>query len=188
MLVLQQLSGLLAGVFSLSAVTGKYPDSKVHGTNVGPIWGRQDPGGLHVGPMNLAIWVDYLTLLDLLWKTYLPKKDVSVGMSSIPIGRKIMLFRVIKDKWYPVSNISCFLECPPPSINKSMNELIRHFIFVKHQSISQSVSQTINQSYISLPYRPDNLTISRLKSSQHRLTSIGIPIIKIRQLVMVSSL
>ena len=23
---------------------------------MGPIWGRQDPGGTHVGPMNLAIW------------------------------------------------------------------------------------------------------------------------------------
>ena len=34
-----------------------YPDSKVHGTNMGPIWGRQDPGGPHVGPMKFAIWV-----------------------------------------------------------------------------------------------------------------------------------
>ena len=32
------------------------PDSKVHGTNMGPIWGQQDPGGPHVGPMNFAIW------------------------------------------------------------------------------------------------------------------------------------
>ena len=24
---------------------------------MGPIWGRQDPGGPHVGNMNLAIWV-----------------------------------------------------------------------------------------------------------------------------------
>ena len=31
------------------------PDSKVHGANMGPFWGRQDPGGPHVGPMNLAI-------------------------------------------------------------------------------------------------------------------------------------
>ena len=31
-------------------------DSKVHGANMGPIWGRQDPGGPHVGPMNFAIW------------------------------------------------------------------------------------------------------------------------------------
>ena len=34
-----------------------YPDSKVHGANFGPIWGRQDPGGPHVGRMNFAIWV-----------------------------------------------------------------------------------------------------------------------------------
>ena len=32
-------------------------DSKVHGANMGPIWGRQVPGGPHVGPMNFAIWV-----------------------------------------------------------------------------------------------------------------------------------
>ena len=35
------------------------PDSKVHGANMGPIWGRQDPGGPHVGPMNVAIWDCY---------------------------------------------------------------------------------------------------------------------------------
>ena len=34
-----------------------FPDSKIHGANKGPIWGRQDPGGPHVGPMNFAIWV-----------------------------------------------------------------------------------------------------------------------------------
>ena len=34
-----------------------YRDSKIHGANMGPIWGRHDPGGPHIGPMNLAIWV-----------------------------------------------------------------------------------------------------------------------------------
>ena len=34
----------------------RVPDSKVHGANMGPIWGRQDPRGPHVGPMNLVIW------------------------------------------------------------------------------------------------------------------------------------
>ena len=29
-----------------------HSDSKAHGANMGPIWVRQDPGGLHVGPMN----------------------------------------------------------------------------------------------------------------------------------------
>ena len=37
--------------------THAYPDSKVDGANTGPIWGRQGPGGPHVGPMNFAIWV-----------------------------------------------------------------------------------------------------------------------------------
>ena len=34
-----------------------YLDSKVHGDHMGRIWGRQDPGGPHVGPMKFAIWV-----------------------------------------------------------------------------------------------------------------------------------
>ena len=38
-------------------VSHKYPDSKVHGANMGPTWGRQDPGGPLVVPMNFAIWV-----------------------------------------------------------------------------------------------------------------------------------
>ena len=43
-----------------------FPDSKVHGANMGPIWGRQDPGGLHVGPMNFAIWLVYTLPSDVL--------------------------------------------------------------------------------------------------------------------------
>ena len=44
------MTGHLIGVKPL------LPDSEVYGANMGPIWGRQDPGGPHVGPMNLAIW------------------------------------------------------------------------------------------------------------------------------------
>ena len=32
------------------------PHSKVHGANIGPIWGRQDRGGPHVCPMDFAVW------------------------------------------------------------------------------------------------------------------------------------
>ena len=35
----------------------EYPDKKVHGAYMGPTWGRQDPGGPHVGPMTFAIRV-----------------------------------------------------------------------------------------------------------------------------------
>ena len=46
------------------------PDSKVHGANMGPIWGRQDPGGPHVGLMNFAIWDTLLLRIFLVeWHT-----------------------------------------------------------------------------------------------------------------------
>ena len=37
-----------------------YPDSKVYGANMGPIWVLSAPDGPHVGPMNLAIRVLHL--------------------------------------------------------------------------------------------------------------------------------
>ena len=52
------------------------PASKVHGANMGPFWGRQDPGGPHVGPMNFAIWA------------YSPRVFVNthVRMKGVPKG------------------------------------------------------------------------------------------------------
>ena len=45
------------------------------GANTGPIWGRQDPGGPHVGPMNLAVWDRYNTSNDSLKIQY----DINQG-------------------------------------------------------------------------------------------------------------
>ena len=45
----------------------KDPDSKVHGTNMGPIWGRQDPGGPHVGRINFASWGCNVLLQFQIW-------------------------------------------------------------------------------------------------------------------------
>ena len=51
------------------------PDSKIHGANMGPIWGRQDQGGPHVGPMNFAILAMLshhrkACIKEYSWKTY----------------------------------------------------------------------------------------------------------------------
>ena len=51
----------------LSVVIGY--DSKVHGANMGPIWGRQDPGGPHVGPMNFAIR-EAMNPMSFLWSQF----------------------------------------------------------------------------------------------------------------------
>ena len=34
----------------------QYDAWRTYRANMEPIWGRQDPGGPHVGPMNLALW------------------------------------------------------------------------------------------------------------------------------------
>ena len=47
------MTGLISIIPTNSLV---FTDSKVLGANIGPIWGRQDPGGPHVGRMNFAIW------------------------------------------------------------------------------------------------------------------------------------
>ena len=41
--------------FNDGLATQPNPDSNAHGANMGPIWGRQDPGGPHVGPVNVVI-------------------------------------------------------------------------------------------------------------------------------------
>ena len=57
----------------------RIPDSKIHWANMGPIWCRQDPGGPHVGPMNIAIWdsnqiddggITYAISLLVLWRFF----------------------------------------------------------------------------------------------------------------------
>ena len=58
------------------------PDSKVHGANTGPTWGRQGPGVPHVGCMNLAFWVDAIVLL-FFGAGFLNKKLNSVIVSIV---------------------------------------------------------------------------------------------------------
>ena len=52
---------------SISGYAVTSPDSKVHGTNMGPTWVLSAPDGPHIGPMNLAIrqlsvWVGALRM------------------------------------------------------------------------------------------------------------------------------
>ena len=51
------LSGFDKHTWLISVWNGMFPENKVHGANMGPIWSRQDSGGPRVGPMNFAIWV-----------------------------------------------------------------------------------------------------------------------------------
>ena len=68
--------------------TKNYPESKVHGANMGPSWGRQDPDGPHVGPMNFAIWV---------WR-YIVRPNWYVGTMVIFLS---ILFSQCHGCWWP---------------------------------------------------------------------------------------
>ena len=54
------------------------PDSKVHEAYKGPTWGRQDPGGPHVGPMNPAITVSTINIWAYFMVYTLYSPEVSV--------------------------------------------------------------------------------------------------------------
>ena len=48
-----------------------FPDSKIHGANMGPIWVLSAPDGPHVGARNHAIRVSYQSTCSELWRGYL---------------------------------------------------------------------------------------------------------------------
>ena len=73
--------------FSFKKYVWEYPNNKVHGANMGPIWGRQDPGRPHVCPMNLAIWVSKQHEREWVkyhWRQHLKKcKEYSCNFSKL---------------------------------------------------------------------------------------------------------
>ena len=66
--------------FRQQKASDAYPDSKVHGAYMGPIWGRQDPGGPHVGSMNFAIWVAFVFSLLSDFTTCCTSSQVTYGL------------------------------------------------------------------------------------------------------------
>ena len=69
-----------------SNTTTSYPDSKVPGASMGRIWGQQDPGGPHVGPMKFAIWVYMFHTTDLPESGLIWVKDSSYVSCRVDIA------------------------------------------------------------------------------------------------------
>ena len=85
------------------------PDSKVHGVNMGPIWGRQNSGGPHVGPMNFAIWGPSFWC----YRPYFSQRSHNLQMKAVwPLaGRRPTASSYIKSEpiqlWYDDRMTSC---------------------------------------------------------------------------------
>ena len=87
-------------VLSVTTVIA-FPDSKIHGANMGPIWGRQDPDESHVGPMNFAIWVAT-------WLNTWNRACHQTGDTSHNVMTNTM--------WVTIIVISHY-DCPPPQLS-----------------------------------------------------------------------
>ena len=89
---------LVFGRLSHIRPVGTIPESKVHGAYMGPTWGRQDPGGPHVGPMNLAIR-DVILLLNIV-----SKHSKTGGILNIEIWSPtvLLLGHFSRRKWIEV--------------------------------------------------------------------------------------
>ena len=86
------------------------PNSKVHGANMVPIWGWQDPGGPHVGPMNFANWEVFDTKYfpQFISKSWYLRKHLTVRW-NILCYLKIHCLLVIC--WHKIHiHLSCFCE------------------------------------------------------------------------------
>ena len=60
-------------LFSINFTRGKicFPDSNIHGANMGPTWVLSAPSGPHVSPINLVIRVDMA-----LWQAAMPSSAI----------------------------------------------------------------------------------------------------------------
>ena len=73
--------------------------------NMGPVWGRQDPGGPHVGPVNFVIWVAITSTESLLYFTRTTGKSAN-GVRIISF-QNVSLYNIFKGP----GTMSLFLIC-----------------------------------------------------------------------------
>ena len=94
-----------------------FPDSKVYVADMGPTWGPQDPGGPHVGPINLAIWVIFLSV------TSRAQGHLYSRLSSLEVILKDM------DKFYGTTT-----EC-----NKAWSICVSRHVIVSKQTTTKTI-------------------------------------------------
>ena len=77
---------------------------------MGPIWGRQDPGGTHVGPINFALWVIILLTDAANFRFNFNMECPLLTNRSYPWWRHQMetfsVLLVLCDRWIPLTKTS----------------------------------------------------------------------------------
>ena len=108
-------------------------DCKVRGANMGPIWGRQDLGGPHVGPMNFAIRVSsclcfVMVLLQRFPFIYL--------LEYLVLKLNVMLHTTATFRLKKLRLFLCNTEMQITWSNKKLNSSFITMIFVKPLTVN----------------------------------------------------
>ena len=112
---------LLAQHFRIYSLrrTDMYPVSKVHAANMGPTWGRQDPGGPDVGHMNLAISVPVRPAIKLISVTDYKTLDCFPGF----ISKAYKIFETFRYSMYKIPEVKNIANYSPnKTLYKELNK------------------------------------------------------------------
>ena len=115
-----------------------FPNSKVHGANMGPIWGRQDAGGPRVGPMNFATWE--------LWCRTLKHTEKFKQMSNKSFFNKYCKYTCLSPRLPMISNSKC-IQFPPLTKKVKFRPTVRLKSYAKDIQISIA-SPALNYRFI----------------------------------------
>ena len=131
------------------------PDSKVHGANTGPIWGRHDPGGPHVGPMNFD--TNHLWVLNpcLVLRTYAYLPPLRSDMTAS--GPRSVTWKLW---WIPHSSKTAFDIFPRSCMVKFQGEARLFYLIWTHKHKIHLLIWFNFQMQFLTWINPDNLTIS----------------------------
>ena len=113
---------------------------------MGPIWGHQDPGGPHVGPINFAIWALATTSCALLrvkicWNLdHRAKLRTSVSYWDTKVSRRLLCDPRL---FHEMAHVNVLLLWRLPSHKRLPSHVIPHV----NSNISKEIIRTVRKSF-----------------------------------------
>ena len=125
------------------------PDIKDYEANMGPTWGRQDPGGPQVGPMKLVIWVRLVNLYVTIYQTF--QAALQTFTQQHCWKHQPLCFYIILIFWlnaHQSSYIKQHLDIGLRLVDIYMSQSIRLFKLPDKHSLKRSTVYTIHSAFI----------------------------------------
>ena len=147
---------------------------------MGPIWGRQDPGGPHVGPMNFGIWVSMNFLFNTLRPRQIGHHFADDTFKRIFLYENVWISIEIPLKFVPnapINNILALVKImawrrpgDKPLSETMMVRLLTHICVTRPQWVKSHISRNI---ILPSSFLLDQLAIQAIISVPMYIDSMG---------------